>query len=168
MNFKDQWAEDEEGKRFIFTVEMQRELSRRGLPVEPASLSKLSGRFEPVIVDDDSGGDDYDYDDDDDDDDDYSGGSSSSGEQEEFEGPITIQIDPESGKYLGRMKWFNPSRGYGFIMRGGGEDIFFHRSEVLVDPATLAEGQWVLYDVEESNKGLEANEVEPYSGDLKD
>lgn len=78
--------------------------------------------------------------------------------------PETIQIDPLTGKYVGRMKWYNPQRGYGFIARGGGEDIFFHKSDALVDPEEMVEGQWVLYDVEETSKGLEASEIEVYSG----
>jgi hypothetical protein len=41
MNFRDEWATDEEGNRFVFTVEMQRRLHEAGLPVEPASLSEL-------------------------------------------------------------------------------------------------------------------------------
>ena len=40
MNFKDQWATDEDGNRFIFTVEMQKRLNAAGLPIEPASLSR--------------------------------------------------------------------------------------------------------------------------------
>ncbi|MCA9988409.1 MAG: cold shock domain-containing protein, partial [Anaerolineales bacterium] len=55
--------------------------------------------------------------------------------------------------------------GYGFIARGAGEDIFFHRSDFIGDPETLAEGSWLLYDVEETQKGLEASEIEPYQGD---
>ena len=81
-------------------------------------------------------------------------------------GPATIQIDPETGKYVGRLKWYNPARGYGFIARGGGEDIFFHKSGALVDPTGLEEGQWVLYDVEDRKKGPEATEVETYEGEL--
>ena len=76
--------------------------------------------------------------------------------------PEVIQIDPATGKYIGTLKWYNPSRGYGFIARGGGEDIFFHKTSSLVEPTELQEGQWLLYDVEERNKGPEATEVEPY------
>jgi hypothetical protein len=55
MNFRDEWATDEEGNRFVFTVEMQRRLHEAGLPVEPGSLSELGdapapppARSEPV------------------------------------------------------------------------------------------------------------------------
>jgi cold shock protein len=159
MNFKDVWATDENGERFVFTVEMQRRLSEAGLPVEPEYLPQLEGQPERGA-------------------DDARGGShrqaarpapeSESSRQDEPADlePETIQIDPETGKYLGRMKWYNPARGYGFIARGGGADIFFHKSATLGDPMDLQEGQWVLYDVEEKKKGPEATEVEPYEGEL--
>jgi hypothetical protein len=44
MTYRDQWAENENGERFIFTVEMQRRLAEAGLPVEPASLAELGER----------------------------------------------------------------------------------------------------------------------------
>ncbi|MEW5989655.1 MAG: cold shock domain-containing protein, partial [Chloroflexota bacterium] len=82
-----------------------------------------------------------------------------------FEEPDSIQIDAQSGKYIGRMKWYNPQKGYGFIARGGGQDIFFHKTSTLGDPMALEEGQWVLYDVEERKKGPEATDVEPFGGE---
>ncbi len=148
MNYRDQWATDDEGNRFVFTVEMQRRLQAAGLPVEPESLSELGeapsapapATREAVV--------------------------SSDGPERDDLMPDTVQIDPETGKYIGRLKWYNPSRGYGFIARGAGEDIFFHKSSALVDPMALEEGQWVLYDVEQRKKGPEATEVETYEGDL--
>ncbi len=151
MNYKDQWATDEDGNQFIFTVEMQRQLAQAGLPVEPASLAELDFDAprqtfklsrEP-----------------------YSPPNDSESDGEEFEMPDTIQIDPQTGKYIGRMKWYNSQKGYGFIMRGGGEEIFFHKSNTVRDPETIQEGQWILYDVEETRKGPEATDVEPYEGD---
>ncbi|MCB9418426.1 MAG: cold shock domain-containing protein [Ardenticatenaceae bacterium] len=64
------------------------------------------------------------------------------------------------------MKWYNARKGYGFIVRGGGEEIFFHKSGVAGEPMDLQEGQWILYDVEETNKGPEAADIEPYTGDI--
>lgn len=142
MNFRDRWVETEDGRRFIFTVEMQRALSKAGLPVEPASLDQLSdGATAPSRE---------------------QKPSRSEPKGEEVVGPETIQIDPQTGKYIGQLKWFNAKKGYGFIVRGAGEEIFFHGSNSTIDPATLDEGQWILYDVEETNKGPEATDVEPY------
>lgn len=79
--------------------------------------------------------------------------------------PLTIEIDPYTGKYIGTLKWYNASRGYGFIFRGGGEEIFFHRTNLLIEPTELEEGRRLLYDVEEGTKGLEATDVEPYESE---
>lgn len=144
MNYRDTWAVDEQGNKFVFTVEMKRRLARAGLPVEVESLKELKEKphvMKPVE-------------------------SQPAPKMNQPQEPEVIQIDPESGKYLGTLKWYNPSRGYGFISRGGGEDIFFHKTGSLQDPGTLEEGQWVLYDVEERSKGPEATEVEPYTGEL--
>ncbi|MEZ4589691.1 MAG: cold shock domain-containing protein [Chloroflexota bacterium] len=152
MNYKDQWATDEDGNQFVFTVEMQRELERAGLPVEPASLPELGSR--PAKA---STPKSYQQDD--------ASTSDSSDSGEDYPMPDTIQIDPMTGKYIGRMKWYNSQKGYGFIMRGGGEEIFFHKSNTSEDPGNIQEGQWILYDVEETRKGPEATDVEPYEGD---
>jgi cold shock protein len=151
MNFTDQWATDEQGNRYVFTVEMQRRLHEAGLPVEPASLAQLGSAPAPArapVLDSEE-----------------APASRGEPEQDDFM-PDTVQIDPETGKYIGRLKWYNPARGYGFIARGAGEDIFFHKTGALVDPTDLPEGQWVLYDVEQRKKGPEATEVETYEGDL--
>ncbi len=149
MNYKDQWATDEDGNQFIFTVEMQRALEEAGLPIEPSSLAELGSIATPAPrpTREDRGNE----------------GAESS--QEEYPMPDTIQIDPMSGKYIGRMKWYNIKKGYGFIMRGGGEEIFFHKSNTAEDLSNIKEGQWILYDVEETHKGPEATDVEPYEGD---
>jgi len=150
MNYKDQWAEDENGEQFLFTVEMQRRLAEAGLPVEPSALDQLPAWDESSGHRDRSS----------------SAGNSSEKpkEQVEITEPMTIQIDPMTGKYIGRMKWYNAKKGYGFLIRGGGEEIFFHKSGTIGEPTEIEEGQWVLYDVEETKKGPEATEIEPYEG----
>lgn len=151
MNYKDQWATDEDGNQFVFTVEMQRQLEQAGLPIEPASLAQLDLYVPPPAKSTE----------------DFRPQSAQAERREEVDYPMpdTIQIDPQTGKYIGRMKWYNNQKGYGFIMRGGGEEIFFHKSNTAEDPGRIQEGQWVLYDVEETRKGPEATDVEPYEGD---
>ncbi|HEY60831.1 MAG TPA: cold-shock protein [Anaerolineae bacterium] len=62
----------------------------------------------------------------------------------------------------GTVKWFNPSKGYGFIGReDGGDDIFVHFSAINADGyRSLREGQIVEFTVEEGPKGLQASDVE--------
>ena len=66
---------------------------------------------------------------------------------------------------MGRVKWYNTKKGYVFIVRGAGEEIFFHKSAIVGDMEEFDEGQWILYDVETTAKGLEATDVEPYTGE---
>jgi|NGEPerStandDraft_5_1074534.scaffolds.fasta_scaffold150346_1 CspA family cold shock protein len=62
----------------------------------------------------------------------------------------------------GQVKWFNAEKGYGFIARDDGEDVFVHFSEVKVEGfRTLAEGQRVSFEVTQGAKGLQASNVVP-------
>ena len=61
---------------------------------------------------------------------------------------------------VGRVKWFNNEKGYGFIDYPGGEDIFVHYSAIKQDGyKTLSEGQIVEFDLIETTKGLQAINV---------
>ncbi len=60
----------------------------------------------------------------------------------------------------GIVKWFNDKKGYGFIEQEGGRDIFVHYSSINVPGfKTLAEGDRVSFDVEESDRGPVAKNV---------
>jgi len=64
------------------------------------------------------------------------------------------------GREVGTVKWFNPSKGYGFIERESGDDVFVHFSEIQADGyRTLAEGQRVEFTVADGAKGLQATAV---------
>ncbi|MCZ6632743.1 MAG: cold-shock protein [bacterium] len=60
----------------------------------------------------------------------------------------------------GRVKWFNESKGYGFIEQDEGEDVFVHYSAILGDGfKTLNEGDTVEFEVAQGPKGLQAANV---------
>ncbi len=60
----------------------------------------------------------------------------------------------------GSVKWFNESKGYGFIKISTGDDVFVHYSAIQGDGfKTLAEGQLVEFDLVESQKGKQAANV---------
>ncbi len=60
----------------------------------------------------------------------------------------------------GKVKWFNADKGYGFIEREEGEDVFVHFSAIQGEGfKTLDEGQSVEFDVVEGNRGLQAANV---------
>jgi len=59
------------------------------------------------------------------------------------------------------VKWFSNEKGYGFIAREGGEDVFVHFSAIQGDGyKSLAEGQKVEFEVVEGQKGLQAANVQ--------
>ncbi|MEW5920148.1 MAG: cold-shock protein [Bacillota bacterium] len=60
----------------------------------------------------------------------------------------------------GKVKWFNADKGYGFIERENGGDVFVHFSALQGEGyKTLAEGQSVKFDIVEGNRGLQAANV---------
>ena len=62
----------------------------------------------------------------------------------------------------GTVKWFSNEKGYGFIEREDGEDLFVHFSEIQIDGfKTLTEGQKVAFEITEGAKGLQASNVVP-------
>lgn len=67
-----------------------------------------------------------------------------------------------SEKVLGTVKWFNGSKGFGFIEREDGDDVFVHFTAIQADGyRTLEEGQRVEFEIEQGPKGLQAANVVP-------
>ena len=63
-------------------------------------------------------------------------------------------------KETGTVKWFNAAKGYGFISRENGEDVFVHFSAIQMDGyKSLNEGQAVEFEVRKGPKGLQAENV---------
>ena len=60
----------------------------------------------------------------------------------------------------GSVKWFNDSKGFGFIARENGEDVFVHHTAILMEGfKTLSEGEQVEFEVTKGPKGLQAQNV---------
>jgi cold shock protein len=74
-------------------------------------------------------------------------------------------LDGESSmtdRFVGTVKWFNATKGYGFIGRDGGEDVFVHFSAITMEGyRKLVEGQKVEFEIEQGPKGLQAANVTP-------
>ena len=67
-----------------------------------------------------------------------------------------------SNRETGTVKWFNDAKGFGFISRESGEDVFVHfRATQTQGFKTLKEGQKVTFTAVEGQKGLQADAVEP-------
>lgn len=66
----------------------------------------------------------------------------------------------------GRIKWFNDSKGYGFIEQPDGPDVFVHFSEIQMDGfKSLKEGDQVTFEISEGPKGPQAIKVSKIDAD---
>ncbi len=67
-----------------------------------------------------------------------------------------------SERVIGTVKWFNSSKGFGFIQREGGPDVFVHFSAIEMGGyKALNEGQQVEFTIEQGPKGPQASNVKP-------
>ena len=65
-----------------------------------------------------------------------------------------------SERIIGTVKWFNNSKGYGFLAQDNGTDVFVHFSSIQGDGyRSLEEGQKVEFSIEKGQKGLQASNV---------
>ncbi len=68
--------------------------------------------------------------------------------------------DENDARETGQVKWFNVSKGFGFITRENGDDVFVHFRNIRGrGHRSLTEGQQVRFNVRESDKGLQAEDV---------
>ncbi len=68
----------------------------------------------------------------------------------------------ENTRVLGMVKWFNPKKGYGFVVGPNEEDIFIHYSHITMEGyKTLDKGQEVEYDLIRTDRGPQAHNVSP-------
>lgn len=85
--------------------------------------------------------------------------SSHAGSPRAAGGPAA-RVTPDGPRVQGAVKWFNESKGFGFISQEGGEDVFVHFSSITGDGfRTLTEGDRVEFDVVEGPKGKQAANV---------
>lgn len=69
-------------------------------------------------------------------------------------------------QYQGPVRWFNNAKGYGFLGRDAGPDVFVHYSAIQSNGyKSLKEGQVVEFDVVQGEKGPQADHVRPLRGD---
>jgi CspA family cold shock protein len=70
----------------------------------------------------------------------------------------------ENGRETGVVKWFNDKKGYGFISRDSGDDVFVHHSSIVAEGfRSLAEGDRVEFAITQENKGQAAVDVRKIS-----
>lgn len=76
--------------------------------------------------------------------------------------PLGSSAGKDDAVVTGTVRWFSPKKGFGFIAREDGDDVFVHHSVIEMDGyRTLEEGQLVEYELESADKGDKATAVRP-------
>ncbi|CAN5879982.1 hypothetical protein BH23ACT11_BH23ACT11_08630 [soil metagenome] len=75
------------------------------------------------------------------------------------EAPGTSAVQSGASREVGRVKWFDPDKGYGFLVRPTGDDLFVHHSEVEGKPSDLEPNDEVEYEVGHNDRGPNARSV---------
>jgi len=80
---------------------------------------------------------------------------------EPSECPTCRQMSEKGVKLIGQVKWYDSGKGYGFITKADGSEIFVHRTSLSAGVYSLSDGESVEFEIQQSNKGPEAVNVAP-------
>jgi len=87
--------------------------------------------------------------------------ASSDGSGSAIQAPLDSEQEDSPPRERGRVKWFDAEKGYGFLVRPTGEDLFVHHSEIQGDPSSLSPNDKVEYEVGRNDRGPNARRVQP-------
>jgi CspA family cold shock protein len=139
MTYQDTWAICTQcGRQFVFRVEQQRRQAERGEEIRPPELCSSC-------------------------EDSARAGRPARPRREPPSRSSATELG--SGPYEGSVKWYDPEKGYGFIVHPGGEEIFFHRTGIAPgETPDFPDGVRVTYCIEQTEKGPQAADVERLGG----